>query len=119
MTTETPTPTRRPSPSADPPAAEIFPLLADERRRIVIHYLTRQVGAVSVEDLADHLAFREGTRDEEAIERILINLHHSHLPRLADSGLVRFDRERKTVTGRATLEAVRPFLDLELQGDPQ
>ena len=77
----------------------------------MLEFLSHQVAAVSIEDVASHLALRENETDVVQCDRILTELYHNHLPRLDDSGLVRFDRERKTVNGLPTLDRLRPYLD--------
>ena len=53
-------------------------------------------------DLAVEVAAREAetTVDEvtlEIVKRVHLSLHHSHVPKLADANLVRFDADRGTV----------------------
>ena len=93
----------------------IFPLLADQRRRRVLHYLSRRVGEVSLEDLARRIALWEGAPEHPDL--IQTSLYHSHLPRLVDGGLIRFDHERRTVSRRDTLDCVQPYLALAVADD--
>lgn len=70
---------------------ELFTVLADWRRRIVVDHLTRE-GAASVESLAEQLA---STDDSLALFEAKIALLHDQLPRLEEAGVVAFDREER------------------------
>lgn len=117
MTTKTPIDSPRSSRTDALSASDVFPLLADDRRRNVLHYLSHQVGTVSIGELAEQLAIWEDDPTYDHYERILTSLHHSHLPQLVDGGLVRYDSEQETVDGLDAIEAVRPYLDLALGDD--
>lgn len=101
----------------------VFELLADRRRRYALYYLA-EVGedrALDVEDVAARVAEWErewdsaggaadSTGDEPGAtdsaptdrqERVRVDLHHNHLPRLADAGLVDYDARTGTVRNRA------------------
>ena len=117
MTTQSPT---RPESRVEPTylsATEIFPLLAEQRRRLVLHYLSRRVGSVRLADLAEQVARWEGSPTDDNVERVRTNLYHNHLPRLVDWGLIRVDPERGTVVGLASLRWVKPYLTLALADD--
>lgn len=88
----------------------LFDALADERRRTILDVLGHQAGRIHVETLARELAAREqGVFEAEvpaaAVDRRLIELHHSDLPPLAEAGLVDHDprAERVEYTGHPTL----------------
>ena len=79
-------------------------LVADRRRRKLLEQLRHNGGgAVQIDALVDHLFQaepaaaddRQSSRDQLAIE-----LYHSHLPKLADQGIVDYDRERGTIEYR-------------------
>lgn len=116
MKTDTPP---RSSRSSDPipDASTIFSLLADDRRRVVLHYLSRRVGAVPLGDVAERIALREDDLSRDRYERILTGLFHVHVPKLTDAGIVRFDEYEETVELLPPADAVRPFLDLAAPPD--
>lgn len=58
--------------------------LAHQRRRHALYELRDADGAMAVESLADAVA-------DDAGEQVVVSLHHQHLPRLADVGLVDYD----------------------------
>lgn len=77
---------------------ETFRVLADERRRWILAYLTdcpdRGASLSSVAaGIANH-GLADGPADPAAIEA---DLHHTHLPAMADAGLVDYDPDAKTV----------------------
>lgn len=73
----------------------LFDALTVRRRRLVLQYLAEAESPVledeQVADLASHA--------DDHVERtsVAITLIHQHLPKLADAGMVRFDREMHTV----------------------
>lgn len=100
---------------AEPPelsTSEVFAILASDRRRAVLRYLNGRVGGVSLGELAEHLAIRTDDPTFERYERILVGLLHRDLPRLADAGLLAYDGEAETVTGRPAADRLRPYLVL-------
>lgn len=70
---------------------DLMEALADYRRRETLRVLWDADGAISLPDLADEITRRERASafdmlsDSESVETAL---HHVHLPKLADSGLV-------------------------------
>lgn len=117
MTTKTPAETGSNPSTTDLEATDIFPLLANDRRRNVLHYLAGRTGSVPLGELAEQLALWESNPTYEQYERILTSLYHTHLPRLVSAELVNYEIEEKTVTGLSTIDAVRPYLDLALRDD--
>lgn len=86
-----------------PPSTDrLFSCLSDATRRRCLAYLDRS-GSVSVPDLAAQLAAEAADAtianvDRAERERVHTTLVHAHLPKLADAGLVEWDREAGTVT---------------------
>lgn len=92
----------------------LFDLLTDRRRRYLLYCLDQKVDAVvTVDELTAMLLDWErrmnaGTEEETADleRRIRIALHHRHLPKLADAGLVEYDPRSQTVRKRGSASAV-------------
>ncbi|MDS0297591.1 permease [Halogeometricum sp. S1BR25-6] len=99
-----------------PPQDACYDVLADRRRRYAVESLGECQTPMAVADLADEVAAREhaaplaDVSDEER-ERVLISLHHLHLPKLADWEVVEYARERGNVSLTPEGERVRAFLD--------
>lgn len=73
-----------------------FELLSDPVREAIISVL-HESGSVERERLTETLTT---DTDEGARRRTRISLHHNHLPRLADAGLIVYDDETVTATSR-------------------
>lgn len=119
MTTKTPTGRAPDTLPTDLTATEIFPLLANNRRRNLLHYLAGRAGSVSIGELAEQLAIWEDAPTYDQYERILTSLYHIHLPKLAEAGIIDYEIEQETVTGLAAIDTVRPYLDLAIRDDHQ
>ncbi|AEN06095.1 hypothetical protein Halar_2440 [halophilic archaeon DL31] len=78
----------------------VLPMLADDRRRAIVRTLKAEdESSISLEKLVDQITnYGEadglsGSEDEYR-QRVRIELYHTHLPKLAASGLIQYDRER-------------------------
>lgn len=82
-----------------------FDLLSSVVRRELITTL-HESGSVPRSRLTEMLASAEadGDADEDSRRRMRIALHHNHLPKLAEAGLVNYDDEE--VTGTSRLDAL-------------
>lgn len=71
-------------------------LLSDPHRRCVLEQLERTADPIDVDELAKRVAARvDGGRRETRLV-----LHHNHLPKLDDYGVVDYDRTAGTVSSR-------------------
>lgn len=70
-------------------------LLAHRRRRFSLYHLHRADSGLSIRELAESVEASitppESSLTEHAIEEAVLRLHHSHLPKLQDAGLVAVD----------------------------
>lgn len=89
-----------------------FDLLRASRRRYVLYYLLSNRDSTTVDALATHVARREGLDDPD---RVATSLHHSHLPKLADAGLVSV--ESGDVTPLDAIASIEPYLSLSAPHD--
>ncbi|WP_433626785.1 DUF7344 domain-containing protein [Halomicrococcus sp. NG-SE-24] len=73
----------------------LFGLFSDERRRhLCLHVVKTEKTAFSLEELVDQVTKRESKAGEGSGERrtrIRAELHHAHLPKMEDVGLVEYD----------------------------
>lgn len=106
--------------STDLPAA-VVDALAHERRRRVLTILNDRATPLSVTDLACELASlelddRPGEAPTDYRHSVRVALHHCHLPKLADAGLVRYDDTAHEVERSARL--LEPIADLLETDEP-
>lgn len=81
-------------------ASEYHRLLSVDRRRLVLDILEGTATTVDLEELAAEVAAREhgsSAVDEATRERVVISLHHNHLPCIDDAGLIDYDPHTHTV----------------------
>lgn len=82
-----------------------FDLLANRRRRYVLYSLNETDGDVmALDELTEQVVTWErrwdgqGDRDrDDHREEVRVTLHHNHLPRLVDAGLIDYDARTETV----------------------
>ena len=81
-----------------------FEILKNQRRRLVLDYL-RDVedGQTTIGELAEHIASIENKKPVSALssqerKRVYIALYQSHLPKMADAGVIDYDKNRGTVS---------------------
>lgn len=84
------------------PIEEVFHVLKDGRRRLVLSCLGRQDDPVDLDELVEYVLVHENDgsgsrRDTGEQKRVHIDLHHRHLPLMADLGAVDIDEPRRTV----------------------
>lgn len=99
--TQPPPKLRIPQPLLEAESADVlFDLLANERRRHLLSALEeRGDERVTFEELVDAVTAAEWPEPGPAThrERVVIDLHHVHLPKLADAGLIELDPVAGTV----------------------
>jgi len=77
-----------------------YEVLASSRRRTVIDALADSPGPVSLESLASSVAALEpqvDPSDDSAVQTIAVSLHHTHLPKMADYGVLEYDADANRV----------------------
>lgn len=77
------------------PLDTLFETLSNPRRRYLLHHLLDHPNGVAEFDTVSGLIARweqRTGRSNASSEDVAIDLHHTHLPRLADVGLVEYDR---------------------------
>lgn len=98
---------------------EIVRLIAERNNRAILTVLNDAARPLPVTELADRLVARDATVVDAAdyddrLEQTLLTLHHEHLPRLADAGLVEYDRDENVVSYRTYASVDPEWLELEL-----
>lgn len=98
---------------------EIFSVLSHSHRRFILQYLHSADTPISIDELAAELVAWKNplsAADQLSDGRatlVKISLMHSHLPKMAEAGLIRYDEIQQTVTlgdradeGRAHLQTM-------------
>ncbi|WIV66281.1 DUF7344 domain-containing protein [Natrialbaceae archaeon AArc-T1-2] len=92
----------------------VHSLLADRRRRYLL-WILHERDAVDVEELSSRIATREAEptqpNTDDRRQRVEISLHHNHLPRLADHGVIEYDAERGTVSATSRLDELASTIE--------
>lgn len=97
------------SPSVSPDVA--FDVLRSSRRRRLLRDLRRRAGPTTVDDLVRGM---DGDASDGP-ERIEASLHHTHLPKLEDAGLIARNGDR--IVPRPVIDSLVPYLDLALDDE--
>jgi hypothetical protein len=92
--------------TAEPSVSDCFEAISDYRRRLVMTELA-ETDEARVSYLAERMA-TQGSAEREQAQAALIGVQ---LPKLADLGVVAYDRERGTVTRGEHFDRVEPFLE--------
>lgn len=80
--------------------SERHDLLSSDRRRLVLDALAERTEPIGLTELASAVAEWEAGPaevDEEREERVRIDLHHVHLPKLSDHGVIGYDPDAHVV----------------------
>jgi len=80
--------------TTDLPAGERYELLESDRRRIALRVLERRRSPVELSTVAEAVASSEegvDARDDEAVSHVAVSLHHRHLPKMDDLGVIDYD----------------------------
>lgn len=93
----------------------IFDLLSNSRRRMVLFYLREHGGEMSPTDLAEEVAAIENEVDVDELnykqrKRVYVSLHQTHLPRLADAGVVHYDKDEGVVRLTEDADVIDSYL---------
>lgn len=102
--------------------AELFDVFSNARRRRTVRYLKRRGGKVDLAPMVEHVAAWENDVDPDAVtraqrRRVYISLYQTHLPMLADHGIVEWDPEEHTIELLADPARFDPYLDSHEGGD--
>lgn len=94
---------------------DLFHLLQNERRRLVLWYLTETDGPVEMRDIAEQVAAWEYDTTVQHItspqrQRVYISLYQTHLSKLADFGLIIYNQDRGIVERTPLADQVTPYL---------
>lgn len=91
---------------------DLFHVLQNQRRRRVLQYLIDgDEGPFEMRQIAEQVAAWEHDTSCEALasdqrQRVYVALYQSHLPKLADVGLIDYNKSRGIVSKRPTIDQV-------------
>ncbi|AGB37154.1 DUF7344 domain-containing protein [Natronococcus occultus] len=74
--------------------------LTENRHRLTLEALAALTVPAGLEELAAAVA--EHDDSSMTVERVAIELHHAHLPRMTDNGVLDYDPERRLVESVAS-----------------
>lgn len=101
----------------------LLDVCADRHRRIVLAVLAGEQRRLTVNDLAKaivkhnhHVPVTETSGGQ--LSKLGASLHHVHLPKIEESGLVTYDPERRLVESTERFEQVQPKLSTLIEADP-
>ncbi len=96
---------------ATPSSSELLSLLQNRLRRTVIEYLSVHDPPIPLAELVTVLA-EDTTVTTGNRRQLVIELHHNHLPRLSDCGIISYDVETSTVERAFDDPAIEASLEL-------
>lgn len=90
-----------------------FRILANEHRRFLLYLLVERGGSAPVDELVAGLAGTDAdaTPDRGLPGPLHRRLFHNHLPRLAEHGVVDYDRDAEAVSLTEVGEKLEPYLE--------
>lgn len=93
-----------------------FEILTNPRRRYALSYLRSKSGTVSIGELAEVIAAWEQETDVELVsskerKSVYTSLYQTHLPKMADAGVIVYDRQRGLVQFSDTATELDKFID--------
>ena len=95
---------------------DTFHILQNERRRRVLQYLSETEGPVDMRDIAEQVAAWEHETTVQQLtsdqrQRVYIALYQSHLPKLADFGIITYNRSRGVVERTPLADRIARYLN--------
>jgi hypothetical protein len=111
-----------PSPPETLAKDDLFHLLQNERRRRAVEFLLDQEDGVDMGDIAEHIAALENDVTVAELssaqrKRVYVGLYQCHLPKLDESGVIDYDKDRGTVSRTDLTDRLAPYLLVEEDGD--
>ncbi|MFH5800462.1 hypothetical protein [Haladaptatus sp. CMAA 1911] len=95
---------------------QVFEVLKNMRRRYAVHYLRRENCTVDFSDVTDHVAAWECNTTpadllSEQRKRVYVSLYQTHIPALADAGIIDYDPETGEIQPTSHIRAFDNYLN--------
>ncbi|WP_129114117.1 DUF7344 domain-containing protein [Halegenticoccus tardaugens] len=96
---------------------DLFHILQNQRRRYVLQYMQGRDDRVDMRDVAEQVAAWEHDTTVQALtsderQRVYIALYQSHLPKLDEKGVLKYNQSRGIVERTPLADRFDPYLDL-------
>jgi hypothetical protein len=96
---------------------KVFELLKSVRRRYAVHYLRRENSTVDFADMTDHVAAWEYDTTPANLlrkqrKRVYISLYQTHIPALAEAGIIDYDPETGKIRPTSRIRAFDDYLNV-------
>jgi hypothetical protein len=93
----------------------VYDLLSNARRRFVISFLRGRDEPIELSELSKRVAAWENETDvddltDQQVKRVYVSLYQTHIPKLADSGLVDYDKDTGEVSLTSNIEELDTYL---------
>ena len=92
----------------------IFDLLSAGRRRAVLRHLEHELGEVTFSELTEAVAIEEGLPADgtpDDYKKVYVSLYQTHVPKLEQAGVLRYDRDENTVSLTQEADPVLAYLN--------
>jgi hypothetical protein len=96
-------------------AGQIHDILRNDRRRLAIKCLRENDGQLTVRDLSEDVAARETGENPAPRDKrrsVYVSLHQTHLPKLDDLDIVRYDTDTKEVKLRERATEITTYMEV-------
>jgi hypothetical protein len=98
---------------------ELFEILKNQRRRDALQFLKENEGSVNLSDMSEYIAAKENGIDISALsssqrKRVYIGLYQCHLPKMANFGVIDFDKDRGTIELLPAAKLLDSYLEDEI-----
>lgn len=101
----------------------VFDILSNPRRRYVLYYLRTREEPVRLTKLAEEVAAWENDTNRSEIteqerKRVYVSLYQTHIPRLAEAGLIDYDKDSGQIALAEGAADIDSYLDSTEQSYP-
>ncbi|WP_336339008.1 DUF7344 domain-containing protein [Haloarcula brevis] len=91
--------------------SELFEMLSHTYRRRILMAVAHH-NPNSEDDITSEGVTDEDENDDEALNHLSTEFYHVHLPKLADAGLINWNRDTGVITRGPRFEEIEPLLTL-------